>query len=208
MTVNFMRCTALLVALLGGGLMAAVPAAAATGPHVTVSPAAGPSGTVVTVTGSGFCASGCTPVTILFNGNLAQSNVAVSANGSFSVTATVGSGAGTVEVLAMQTHSTETIQAITYFESTPNVAAPPGKGTPAPSRQASPGAPTPLTSATTPPTTSSGSAQNSSTALAGAKNSDGGPSALVLALGVLGGVLVLGAGGFAVRQITRRRTSG
>ena len=189
-----------------------MPAVAqASGPHITVSPAAGPPGTSVTVTGSGFCASGCTPVTILLNGNVAQSNVAVSADGSFSVTAKVGGGAGTVDVLAMQTKSTETIQAITYFEMTPNVPASPlpktRAPTAAPSLPVSPNTAAP-TNATTQPTLGGGSATASAVAQAGASHSDGGPSALVLALASLGGVLVLGAGGFWARQIARRRAAG
>jgi hypothetical protein len=208
--VNFVRRTVVLVALLGGGLVAAVPAAAQTGPHVSVNPATGPSGTVVTVTGSGFCASGCTPVTILLNGLVAQSNVAVSSGGSFTATATVDSGAGSIEVLATQTRSTQTIQAITYFENTPNVAAPPPTNAPhnAQSHPASPGIPASPTVTTTPPTTSDGSAQSPAAALAGASHADGGPSALVLALASLGGALVLGAGGFAAWRLARRRAAG
>jgi hypothetical protein len=195
-----------LAALLAVGLIGALPAAAETGPHISVSPAAGPPGTVVTVTGSGFCTSGCTPVTILFNGQVAQSNVAVSPGGSFTVTATVGYGAGTVEVLAMQTQSTATIQAITYFANTPSTPQSPrprsNPTTAMPSRPASPGAPT-----SKPTTTSNGSAQSPAAALTGASHSDGGPSALVLVLASLGGALVLGAGGYAARQFARRRMS-
>jgi len=210
--VTFIRRTAtILFALLAGSLAGAMPAVAqASGPHITVSPAAGPPGTSVTVTGSGFCASGCTPVTILLNGNVAQSNVAVSADGSFSVTAKVGGGAGTVDVLAMQTKSTETIQAITYFEMTPNVPASPLPKTSAPTAAPSPVSPDTAapTNATTQPTLGGGSATASAVAQAGASHSDGGPSALVLALASLGGVLVLGAGAFGARRIARRRAAG
>ena len=203
------------IGLLTGGLLGALPAVAQTtqtaGPHIAVSPTAGPPGTSVTVTGSGFCASGCSAVTIEFNGVPAQSNVAVSASGSFAVSITVTSGAGTVDVLAFQTKASETIQALAYFQNTPSTPVTPHPVshpvTAAPSHPTKRGAPASPTT-TTPPSTGNGSAQSPATAVASASHSDGGPSALVLALASLGGALVLGAGGFAARQYTRRRTSG
>jgi hypothetical protein len=117
------------IAIIIGGvacLGAAQPAQAAA-PQLSITPTAGPPGTRVTVTGTGFCPAPCTPASIDFGGDTVEQAVNVTATGTFRVAFTVPTGTpgGTNTVYAEQNDSASHLrQASTHFAITPSVPAP------------------------------------------------------------------------------------
>lgn len=116
------------------GVLAGAPPVAAAGPSITLSPSTGPPGTSVIVAGTGFCASGCSPVSIDVNGVPVAQGITVSSAGTFqaSVTMAGGIGSGSLSVQATEQRSgspSDTVQALSFFAVTPDVAAP-GPSTP------------------------------------------------------------------------------
>jgi cobalamin biosynthesis Mg chelatase CobN len=122
--------------------ISAAPAAHAASPHLVLSPASGPPGTSVVASGTGFCASPCTRVEIEFSGLAVAGNVAVTANGSFSVRFTVPAGTvgGSNNVAAMQQEQGGVVRQasatfnITPSQPPPNVSVP--RSTPNPTTRA------------------------------------------------------------------------
>ena len=80
----------ILAVILAGSLLAAMPLAGAInpGPEITLNPASGPSGTVVTVSGVGF-RSEVDMTALAFDGSILWLNIITDANGSFTVNFTV-----------------------------------------------------------------------------------------------------------------------
>lgn len=221
-----------LVAVLVSGLVVllAGPAAAAVRPAIQVFPAYGPPGTVVRVTGQGFCPKPCSTVGIVVATQEVAVGVTVGSAGTFDTRVRVPGGlpAGTAPVVARQTDASgATVFAASSFDVTPGV--PPPTRLPAPTGspavQPVPGATsaTPSTSRSSPVSTAratatpAGTATSSSSAAAGTAQ----PSATAVAVsadpgrhvgvswwwGVLGLGLALVAAGAAgvILRLRRRR---
>ncbi|HEY6875949.1 MAG TPA: hypothetical protein VI384_06285 [Candidatus Dormibacteraeota bacterium] len=183
-------------------LLTAAAGSAAT-PRLVVNPDHGPGGTVVSVTGTGFCAS-CGVVEIDFAATPLKRGVIVGADGSFSTTVTVpgGAQAGTDSINAYQQG---VLVAQTAFNVTPSAPAPTGQPSPVPTRTATPSStPKPIST----PTASAGASQApspytppaiASTTPVAASHQDF-PSGLVVAL-----VLVLALAAAAIGVVAWRR---
>ena len=96
------------------GFVAATPrATAAAGPQISVIPSQPSPGERVTVRGSGFCRSGCTPVKVSVDGSVVASNVAVAGDGTFTVSTNLTPVAGTSKVVASQTDNNGAVRMAT-----------------------------------------------------------------------------------------------
>ena len=98
-------------------LMLAIPATPALAQTVEVSPAQGPAGTTVTVTGTGFVASGT--VIVNYDGTQVATGSAIDADGAFSVVFTASGTAGSHTITATDTTSTVTSAFTITTDSTP-----------------------------------------------------------------------------------------
>ena len=98
-------------------LMLAIPATPALAQTVEVSPAQGPAGTTVTVTGTGFAANGT--VTVSYDATPVATGSAIDADGAFSVVFTASGTAGSHTITATDTTSTVTSAFTITTDSTP-----------------------------------------------------------------------------------------
>jgi hypothetical protein len=108
------------------------PATSAAAPEIQISPAQPTPGQQVTVRGSGFCSTPCSPVTVSVDGSVAAGGIAVAAGGTFEVTVGMTPVAGTSTIVASQTdasgavrQATATVQVVASDQTGPTPSAPP-----------------------------------------------------------------------------------
>lgn len=189
-----------MVAACCAGILTATAASAAT-PRLVANPDEGPGGTIVALTGTGFCVS-CGVVEIDFAATPVKRGLVVGSDGSFSTTIMVpgGAQAGTDMINAFQQ---SVLVAQVAFNVTPSAPPPTGQPSPVPTHS-NPASPSPTPRST--PTATPGASQVPSSPPAPASATPAAASRQDLTAGLaVALVLVIAAAAAAIGLVAWRR---